>query len=76
MTVGAGRHGDLEGMSYGDLYDTFLMYDKVAVLDEVTALTEARMGAWKLAQDNGASAMDSRTAGLKAAIVKARELGL
>lgn len=76
MAIGHGRHSDLEGMAYGDLYDTFLLYDKVAVLREVDAITEARMGAWKLAQENGASPLESRTAGLKAAIVKARELGL
>lgn len=76
MVIGEGRHSDLIGMSYGDLYDTFLSYDKIATLSEVPAIMDARMAAWKLAKDNGANTLDSRMAGLKAAIVKARELGL
>jgi hypothetical protein len=76
MAIGEGRHADLIGMSYGDLYATYFAYAKVAVLDQVAQMDDARMAAWKLAQDEGWSALSSSMAGLQAAIRKARELDL
>lgn len=63
-------------MPYGELYDTYLRYANVALLWQATQIDDARMAAWKLAQDEGMSILAARTAGLKAAIVKARELGM
>jgi len=71
-----GAHSDLEGMAYGALYEAYVAYVQVAVLDQIMEIDDARMAAWKLAQDEGASILVARTAGLKAAVVRARELGM